>query len=1566
MSLVEEGWEEFVRQGSRSVILSIIELINGFHFKLSYKGRTAQMRKEVIALARKEKVIREAIGRLMLKPEILNQTVLDESDSDGETERGEENAEEERKLEKDHDAGECSGSGFSLKDVRRSEVLPEGTAAHCPSFSLSPTDLSNLIRETTIKAISASNFNNNSSKRPKLGDFYKYCQSCNIVYSGKPEERLNRFLNDINVAFTDFNFTDNERISAFRGVLRGQALDWYEGFCQEVRSSRDVERGLRDAFLPLDFDQDLKLRLLTEKMSLKITLSEYIRDFRSRNQELRVPLSERELLEAILRLMTPDYKKTLAVAVTNFESLRDLTLAARKADNIEASVKKLSQGMFNKSRVAELTEEVEAISHGQKGVCFNCGVSGHFIAQCPVPRKSVSQSSSLEPSAALIDKIVEAVLAKLNNKDQAGNEGGLRCPGNRQAAISNNLETNVVILKRDSGELSDAMEELSSVMRPRMGDERAYVSIVIGGDPICCLIDSGSTISCFAGYMFDFLHSKKLNVIDYRKSGIAANGTKLEMLGICPTIFSLGNKVFKANFKIVKGLTCQAIIGNDLLKSMNAIIRFSEGLMTISDPLGAEDVPLVKISEINQPDLINYIDDCFITNSIELPDGSIYGEEDYDGEENDFHWASQSWGYPEEKSNEWENIVFDDPRISEEEGVRMNNVLKKWSKQFESSPGLLKDFEAKIYVKEGTVPIRSKPKWMPAHEVKLLQAEIDALMKAGKITDGDGEYSSPVFTVKKPNSDKRRMVISYVKVNEICHSIAGGTPRSSDIIQMLRENCWRTRLDMENGYHQIKLSDSASKILQFVTPWNSVYKPLVLTQGHKCSMAIFVQAIRGVLAPFINQGQVILYVDDVFVVSSGSFDDHIEILEQVLSRIREYGLRLNFSKLLVCPKKLEILGHVVEGNNVKPSPNRLEAITNLLAPKTVRQVRRFLGMVNYFRRFIPNASTVLAPLSNLTKKGINFEWGETEQASFDLIKKSMTESAVLMLPAPEDHLRLEVDASGVGVGGVLYAVSESGEVKGVVEYYSAKFTDSQSKFDTSTRELLGILWACEKMSSLLHASIHPTTVISDHAALVWLFKNDHVHAKFYRYRARLAGFNLIVKYKRGSDNQVPDFLSREGVEAEIDLLEINSIDPDYAPDFKLSMDPWYRNLKESILLSPDKYPLFCVNNSLLYKFTKDKIDNVFNKVLVVPTDFRENIIQLYHDSVHGCHRGINKTLSRIKEGGYYWPKMDIDVKRYVRSCQICAKSKVPGVGKFGLMKVRPANLRVFSAVYIDLVGPLPRSKEGYTHLVTCLDEASRYLIAKPIRKATTESVIKILMSEVVLIHGAPELWISDRGSQFTSNVFKEWCVKNGAKHHLIPAYRPQNNAVERQHRTLKEAIVSLIKSHSDWSTVLPYCVQAINNSKSELLGVAPSLLAFGRIPRSPMDACSGVRCGECLPFDPESFVHNLNGYLKRVWSIVKLHVAQARNVQAARYNLRRHVQLYNVGDLVYRKNYAQSKAVDGFTKSLADKYIGPVKISKKVSDTQYELVTLDGRILGTFSVDHLKAFVPRVNPITNT
>lgn len=1132
-------------------------------------------------------------------------------------------------------------------------------------------------------------------------------------------------------------------------------------------------------------------------------------------------------------------------------------------------------------------------------------------------------------------------------------------------AMEENLEKSVSILRRPNGADSVDFEGLSSVMSLQPSDHRAYVSIVIGGDPVCCLIDSGSTLSCFASYMFDFLHSKKFTIFDCHKEGRAANGTRIEMLGVCPTIFKLGSKCFKANFKLIKGLSCQAIIGNDLLISMGAIIRFADGVITINDPMGAEDIPLVKVEESSQPDFINFIDEYINIDGIELPDGSCYGEEDLNEEEEDFNWASQSWGYPVEDSNNWVDLKFDDPRISKEEGDLMNKFLVKWSKIFESSPGLLKDYEAKIYVKEGTIPIRSKPKWMPAHEVKLLQKEIDALVKAGKITDGDGEYSSPVFTVKKPNSEKRRMVISYVKVNEVCHSIAGGTPRSSDVIQLLRENCWRTRLDMENGYHQIKLSDAAAKVLQFVTPWNSVYKPLVLTQGHKCSMAIFVQAVRGVLAPLINQGKVILYVDDIFVVSSGTFLNHIEVLEEVFARLREYGLRLNFSKLLVCPKKLEILGHVVEGTNVMPSPKRLDAISNLLPPKTVKQVRRFLGMVNYFRRFIPNASTVLAPLSNLTKKDVSFKWGELEQKAFDEVKRCMTESAILILPAPEDHLRLEVDASGIGVGAILYVVTVTGEVVGVVEYYSAKFTESQRKFDTSTRELLGILWACERMSSLLHAAIHPTTVVSDHAALIWLFKNDHVHSKFYRYRARLAGFNLVVRYKKGCDNQVPDFLSREAVEGDscdAEMFEVDAIDPSSVPDFKSSMDPWYRNLKESVLVSPEKYPLFCVKDSLLFKFTRNKIiKEEFNKMLVVPTDCREKVMQLYHDSLIGAHRGINKTLDRIQEGGYYWPKMFIDVKRYIRSCEICARSKVPGVGKYGLMKVRPPNLKVFSAVYIDLVGPLPRSKDGYTHIVTCLDEASRYLIAKPIRKATTETVISVLMSSIVLIHGAPELWISDRGSQFTSKMFSDWCIRNGASHHLIPAYRPQNNAVERQHRTLKEAIVSLVNNQKDWSFLLPYCVMAINNSKSELLGVAPSLLAFGRIPRSPMDASSGIKVGECLPFDSQLYVNNLTGYLKRIWDQVKLHVVQARTTQANRYNLRRHSQLYNIGDLVYRKNFAQSKAIDCFTKSLADKFIGPVKISRKVSDTQYELITLDGRILGTFSVDHLKPFVPREN-----
>lgn len=427
MASAMEDWEAFVRKSSRKRILELITSLNNLYFKIQYKGRTTKLQEQIISLGRDEPMVVETICKYM--SESLEPDVEGDDDNGEESEPGpEEEHLEGDEEEEERERGESPGLNVSPEShVRKVEVQFEGSTAQVSDFVLSHVQLSDLIRETTVKTMKSINFNgNNRTVKPKLNEFYKYCKLCNISYSGKPEEKLKRFLNDVNQALDDFDIREPERVSAFRGVLQGSALDWYEGFHKEARSSQALSRGLIEAFMPLDYDEELRLKILTEKMSYKSTLTDFIRDLRCKNQELMIPLSDKQLLDAVLRLMTPDYKKILATAVTNFPTLAKLTLAAKKADTIEAQSKKVNvtPSWSNKNRVAEMDmEEVEAINVS-KGACFHCGGLDHFKVNCPYLRKKSStdtnkppQPQSQQPSEELIDRIVAAVLEKLKTEN---------------------------------------------------------------------------------------------------------------------------------------------------------------------------------------------------------------------------------------------------------------------------------------------------------------------------------------------------------------------------------------------------------------------------------------------------------------------------------------------------------------------------------------------------------------------------------------------------------------------------------------------------------------------------------------------------------------------------------------------------------------------------------------------------------------------------------------------------------------------------------------------------------------------------------------------------------------------------------------------------------------------------------------------------------------------------------------------------------------------------------------------------------------------------------------------
>lgn len=1089
-------------------------------------------------------------------------------------------------------------------------------------------------------------------------------------------------------------------------------------------------------------------------------------------------------------------------------------------------------------------------------------------------------------------------------------------------------------------------------------DSRLYIPTLVGKDPILSLCDGGASTSCADSHLFNRFQELGFPTKKARLSVRAANNSNMKVIGISTIQVQIGKKSFSIDVLLVEKLAVQLIIGDDALKAMKARVDYGTSKITIQDEKGSEVVDLIKLASLDSIHNISYINVAPVI----LPDGKIVGlQEQPSGEHVDFEKAKANWGEVDYGSGFLPEIEH--PDLSMEQKEKCWKLLQKHQAKFADSPGLLKDYEAEIYISEGQPPIRSKPYRMTLAEAEFVSVETNKLIKEGKLEPATGIWSSPCFVVNKPDSTDKRLVVNYQKLNNVSVRVSGGTPRVETVIQSLQGSKWRSRIDLKSSFHQIKLSEKAREYMSIILPTGNCLRPVCLLQGYVNSLQIFSSALRQALAPVIAKGIVVLYVDDLYVHSRGTFEDHLRDLDEILDLLRAKDLQINWKKLQIAVPKLKVLGHIIEGNTIRPCKSKISSILNFRTPRNVKDIRSLLGSINFYRKYIEGASFLVKPISHLTKKNVKFKWGEEQEKALAEIRRILATEPVLTLPELNGRYRVEVDSSLEGVGAVLYGENEKGEILGVVEYYSYRFTPTERTQHASARECLGLIKALDQFSQYIKGTDEPIKVITDSTPIIWLYNSEHTQSKLNRFRYRLSEYNLKIQHIPGASHHVPDWLSRstpgDPVEVceEVKVAEISSVLVD---NMRETMDPWYCNLRDCIVKKQESYQNFRVKNNLIYKVVKISNQSEETFAVVVPTDCRYDLMSQFHDTIYAAHKGARRTAFNIIQAGYFWPNMKRDVRKFVVSCDKCQRSKASNSARLGTMRIRPANLSAFSLLYIDIVGPMVRSKCGnYKYILTVMDDATRYVIAKPLRNATAKEVVKVLQQDVSLIYGFPEVVVSDNASIFLSQVYDEFLEEIGAKKHLVPLYSPSRNAVERVHKSLKASLRALCTSHDQWAELLPYVIQSLNNTVHSTLNVAPTQLVFGRCVRTPFTVPSGVCSGECLPTDPEAELEGLTAKMKNRWKLVKEAVRKGRTTQANRYNLRRKAVLFKVNDLVYCKSFPKSSAIDKFSKSLAFKYVGPFKISRVVSPTQYELADLNNRIVGTHSIEHLKLFIPR-------
>ena len=857
-------------------------------------------------------------------------------------------------------------------------------------------------------------------------------------------------------------------------------------------------------------------------------------------------------------------------------------------------------------------------------------------------------------------------------------------------------------------------------------------------------------------------------------------------------------------------------------------------------------------------------------------------------------------------------------------------------------------------------PFRQKPFLMSPYMSKILNEELNDMLKLGVVEPSNSPWCSPVLLVKKPTGEFR-FCFDGRSLNQVTKYDSYPMPNIDRILNSLRGATYISSIDLRKSFWQIPLSEDSKPKTAFSIVGRGQFQFTTVPFG-LCNAAQTQQRLVDAIFGPRYEPHIFCYLDDI-IICSPSFEEHTKLLSEVRDKLKDANLTINIKKCEFFKKSLKFLGYIVGSNSLRTDPEKISAMLNFPRPTTTTEIKRFIGLCSWYRRFIRNFSTLVSPINDLLKgkkKGQGIQWSPAAEDSFLKIKQLLVSAPILSQPDFSKPFIIETDASNTGLGGVL--LQKINDEDRVISYASRSLTRSERNYSVTERECLAVIFSLEKFRPWIDGVRF--TVCTDHYSLLWLNKLQNPTGRLARWAVRLRQFTFDLVHRKGSHNVVPDFLSRiPGDDSPSDIsdndsfvcpqISILNIDLDHT-------DAWYETMKRKILASPSSFPQWKVEDGFLFKFIPVQLpfsSNLQEWKKVVPRPQRRNIIESCHNPPTCSHLGFYKTLSRLQEQ-FYWPKMRADVLKFVRSCRVCGAQKSSNTMPLGRMGREKQVNMPFQTIALDLMGPFPRSKKGHKWLLVVGDWFSKYVLLCPLRSSKSPYVVKYLESEVFLTYGVPQYIICDNGPQFVAKEFRDLAKKYQVQKIWYNAvYSPQCNFVERMNKTIGTAIRTYVKQHTDWDVQLSNIQFALNTSKHEVTGFSPSFLVFGRhIPISG-NYYGQVKFSEdfeIMPGDRNSYASELKN-LYSVFSEVrkKLHAAYERNSKS--YNLRRRDLSFQVGDLVWRRNKVLSNAGINFSAKLAPRFILS-SVRKKISNLVYVLVDENGTNAGRWHIKDLKPY----------
>uniref|UniRef100_A0A2N9EF72 Integrase catalytic domain-containing protein n=1 Tax=Fagus sylvatica TaxID=28930 RepID=A0A2N9EF72_FAGSY len=772
-----------------------------------------------------------------------------------------------------------------------------------------------------------------------------------------------------------------------------------------------------------------------------------------------------------------------------------------------------------------------------------------------------------------------------------------------------------------------------------------------------------------------------------------------------------------------------------------------------------------------------------------------------------------------------------------------------------------REIEFSVDLLPGSGPISKAPYRMAPAELKELKEQLQELLDKGFIRPSVSPWGAPVLFVKKKDGSMR-LCIDYREINRVTVRNKYPLPRIDDLFDQLQGAQIFSKIDLRSAFMDLM---------------NRVFKP------------------------FLDQF-VVVFIDDILIYSK-SKEDHERHFRLVLQVLEEKKLYAKLKKCEFWLDSVAFLGHVISKDGISVDPKKVEAVVEWNRPNNVTEIRSFLGLAGYYRRFVEGFSHLAMPLTRLTQKGVKFEWSEECEQSFQELKRRLVSAPILTIPDGSGGLIIYSDASKKGLGCVLMQHGR------VVAYASRQLKPYEQNYPTHDMELAAVVFALKIWRHYLYGV--QCEIFTDHKSLKYIFTQKELNMRQRRWLELIKDYDLTIKYHPGKANVVADALSRKSTGNLAAMLTTQR---------RILED--LRKLRIEVRLHEPGAQLANLRVQ----------PTLVERIKVAQASLRRRSLSEAHNTGYTVHPGGTKMYRDLK-GTFWWNNMKREIAGYVARCLVCQQVKIEHQRPGGLLQPLPIPEWKWEHISMDFVTGFPRTPSGNDSIWVIVDRLTKSAHFLAIKVGLSlEKLAKLYVNEIVRLHGVPVTIVSDRDRRFVSQFWKKLHMAMGTNLNFSTAFHPQTDGQsERTIQILEDMLrACAIDFRGSWEEHLPLVEFAYNNSYQASIQMAPYEALYGRKCRSPI---CWDDIGERKMLGPEIVQHTVDKI-----QLIRERLRSAQSRQKSYADTRRRKLEYQVGDHVFLR-VSPTKGVMrfGIKGKLSPRFIGPFEVLERVGEVAYRL-----------------------------